>query len=73
MRNAVFKLNGRFNGKSGATVTIDRDTMFVTVRPTRMKKTYMLRLEDLAQTVILRCVLAETREKKKAKLARRRS
>ena len=73
MRKAVFKVNGRYNTKSGATVTIDRDTNIVTVRPSRMQKVYEGRLEDIAQTLILRSVLAEKREKQKLKLARRRS
>lgn len=72
MRNAFFRLEGRYNGAAGATVIIDRTTNLVTVRPARRRKTYTLRLEDLAQTVILRCVQAEIREKKAAKKAKRR-
>ena len=72
MRNAFFRLEGRYNGASGATVIIDRSTNLVTVRPSRRRKTYTLRLEDLAQTIILRCVKAEIAEKKKLKAARRK-
>lgn len=72
MRNAFFRLEGRYNGAPGATVVIERSTNLVTVRPLRRKKTYTLRLEDIAQTIILRCVQAEIREKKATKMAKRK-
>jgi hypothetical protein len=72
MATARFRLEGRYDGTQGASVLIDRETNLLTVRPTRRKRVYTLRLEDIAHTVILRCVQAELREKKKAKMARRK-
>lgn len=72
MATARFKLEGRYDGTQGASVVIDRETNLLTVRPTRRQRTFTLRLEDLAQTVILRVIQAELGEKKKAKLARRK-
>lgn len=71
-KTAWFKLEGRYDGTQGATVAIDRETMLVSVRPTRRKRVYTLRLEDIAHTVIGRVVMAELKEKKKAKMARRK-
>lgn len=73
MRKAIFRIFGRFNGAQSATVTIDRQSLTMEVRPLRRRKTYVASLSDLAQTVILRQALAEAREKKKDRRVRRRN
>lgn len=64
---AHFKVYGRFNGKNEATVTIDRQNNLVSVRPHHFKKTYEMRLEDLASLIIWRVVKSEIADKKKQK------
>lgn len=59
MAKAKFKLKGRFNGRSSCTVTIDRGTGLVQVRPKHARKQYEMRLEDLAEIIIWRCVKDE--------------
>lgn len=64
MSKAVFRIYGRFNGQSEATVTVDRANNLVTVRPLHFRKTYCLPLESIANNIILTCIKAEIREKK---------
>lgn len=61
----------KYNGASAATVTIDRSNNFIAVRPHRQHRTYELRLEDVAQIIVERIIMAEVREKKAAKKAKR--
>ncbi len=67
----VFSGGGKYNGACEATVTIDRSSNLVQVRPKRRRKQYVMRLEDLAETIIWNCIKAELLEKKKAKKARK--
>lgn len=67
MTTSRFKIYGSFNGKTEATVSINRQNNLVSVRPKHFKKTYELRLEDVAEIIIWRCIKAEMNEKKKAK------
>ncbi len=67
----VFGGGGKYNGANEATVTIDRANNLVQVRPKRRRKQYEMRLEDLAEIVVWRCIKAELNEKKKAKKAKR--
>jgi len=62
-----------FNGQSEATVIIDRNSNLVTVRPHRLRKTYQLRLEDIATIVIWKVLKAEMIEKQKLRKQRRKS
>jgi predicted nucleic acid-binding Zn ribbon protein len=50
-----------------ATVTIDRSTHVVSVRPLRSRRTYDLPLSDVAEMVAQRIIIAEAREKRLAK------
>ena len=67
MSKTHFKVYGRFNGKTEATVTVNRDNNLVQVRPKHFKKFYEMRLEDLAELVIWRCIKAEALAKKEAR------
>ncbi len=69
---AHFKVFGRFNGKNQATVTIDRDIGLITVRPHHFKKTYEMRLTDVAESIMWKVIAAELREKKAAKKAKKK-
>lgn len=71
MSKTKFKVYGEFNGKREATVSIDRGSNLVSVRPLHFRKTYEMRLEDLAELVIWRCVKAEALEKRAAKKRKR--
>jgi hypothetical protein len=70
-RLARFKIYGRFNGASAATVTIDRSTDIVTVRPLRRRKTYEMTLGGIAEMIIYKVIQQEIREKNKDKKKRR--
>ena len=61
-RGAKFEVSGKFNGKQTATVTIDRESGLFTVRPRRFRKTYTMRLSDVAETVMWRVLKAEAGE-----------
>lgn len=70
MSKSYFKVFGgprAFNTKSEATVSIDRASGLVVVRPKHFHKTYEMRLEDVAAWIIGRSIKAEILEKKKAK------
>ena len=71
MSKSHFIVFGRFNGKNQATVTIDRDCGLITVRPKHFKKKYEMRLTDVAESVMWKCIAAELREKKAARKAKR--
>lgn len=59
MSKSKFKLEGRFDGADGATVTIDRGPMLFSVRPSRRRREYTLPLKDVAEMVLWRIVKAE--------------
>lgn len=65
------RLEGKFDQAPGATVTIDRGAETFSVRPLRRKRAYTLPLRDIAQMVLYRITVAELREKKRAKKAKR--
>ncbi len=70
MTVAKFKVyggGGKYNGANEATVTIDRNNNLVSVRPKHRRKAYEMRLEDIAEWVMWRCIKDELHEKKKAK------
>ena len=76
MTIAKFKVLGShraYNGCNEATVTIDRANNFISVRPKRQHRTFELRLEDVAQIIVERICKAEALEKKKAKMAKRKT
>lgn len=54
------------------TVIIDRDAGLVTVRPFKRRRTYTLPLADIAAFVVRRIILAELREKRRARKAKRK-
>ncbi len=68
MRRAHFKVNGRFDGKSEATVTITVGTSaydtLITVRPLHRHTTYTIPLSTVAEIVHDRCILAEAARKR---------
>ena len=69
-----FRVSGRGFGKTSAreaTVTIDRDRGFFTVRPLHSHRTYELLLADVAENVVWRVLTAEHKELKAAKKMRR--
>jgi hypothetical protein len=71
-----FRVLGRLDGAGGAregTVTIDRTTGIISVRPLRRRKQYQLTLTQVADYVCRVNVLAELREKQKNRKNRRRS
>jgi hypothetical protein len=70
-RMARFKVYGRYNGKTEATVEVDRNTNLISVRPKHFKKAYEMRLEDVAEVIMWRCIKADLAEKKKAKKVKR--
>lgn len=72
MSKSRFKIFGRFDGASSATVTIDRGSNTISVRPLRRHKEYMLPLADVAESIIWRIVKAEAAAKLKAKKEARR-
>lgn len=55
------------------TVSIDRETGVVEIRPLRRRKVYTTTLAALAQLAVERAVLAELREKRKAREEARRA
>ena len=67
-----FKVSWRFDGTEGGTVTIDRASNIIAVRPLRRHRTYALPLAFVAQLVCERIIKAEAQEKRAAAKARRR-
>lgn len=60
-----------FGKGGGATVTIDRNNNFISVKPLRRHRAYEMRLEDVAQIICERIIMAELMEKKKLKKQKR--
>jgi hypothetical protein len=69
---ARFRVHGRFNRATSATVTINRDTGLITVRPLRKRRSYELPLSWAAEAVMWQVLKAEAAEKRAAKRARGR-
>lgn len=68
MSKAVFKLTKRpgdqgFNGQDECTVTINRENNIVSVRPKHLRTTYEFRLDDVANIIIQRCIMADLKNK----------
>lgn len=59
MSKSKFKIEGRFDGALGATVTIDRGVGLFSVRPLRRKREYVLPLRDVALMVLTSVVKAD--------------
>jgi hypothetical protein len=60
MAKSKFVVEGDFNHSKKATVTIDRGTGVMTVRPLHQRVTYALPLSDVALRVMWACIRAET-------------
>lgn len=71
MTIARFRVSGRFNGTTAATVTVNRDTGLVTVRPLRRRRAYELPLAWAAEAVMWQVLKAEAAEKRAARKVRR--
>jgi len=74
MRCAHFRITGRFDGATEATVTIEYhgpSTAFIRVRPLRRRRAFELSLADVARGVVYDITKAEIAAKKKAKRQRR--
>jgi len=70
-----FKVVGTFDiagGLQTATVEIDRVAGLFSVRPLRRRKTYVLPLSTVAAMVCRQIILAEHREKRAAKAAKKK-
>lgn len=72
MSRSRFKIEGRFDGTTGATVTIDRGAMLFSVRPLRRRREYTLPLTDVAEMVLWRIVKAEAAAKLELKRKKRK-
>ena len=74
MRNSRFKVYGRFDStRTGeATVTVERATGLIHVRPYRRKRTFTLPLADVGEMIVWHVVKAEVREKLAAKRKQKR-
>lgn len=59
MSKATFKVEGRFNGASSATVEVDRGSGTLTVRPKHQRATFTLPLTTVAEMVLWRCLKDE--------------
>jgi hypothetical protein len=73
MRRARFRVFGRFDGATAATVEVDRAAGLFTVRPLRRRRTFTLPLAAVAEMVIWRIVRAEVAERRAARRKGRRS
>lgn len=72
MSRSKFKIEGRFDGTDGATVTIDRGAGLFSVRPLRRRREYTLPLATVAEIVLFRIVRAEVNAKLEQKARKRR-
>ena len=68
---AHFRVIARLDGPTATvgTVTIDRARGLFTVRPLRRRRTYELRLADVADMVVARVIRAEIKERRAARKA----
>lgn len=75
-RTAHFKVIGRLDHAARVqegTLSIDRDSGVVTVRPKRRRKVYLCTLDKLADMIVQRNIIAERLEKARQKAAARRA
>ncbi len=75
MRAAHFRVVGRFDGATSATVTIeyhDAGVAFFRVRPLRRRRAFELGLADIARGVIFDVTKRELAERRKARARGRR-
>ena len=70
---ARFRISGRLDtGRlQEGTVSIDRNTMVLTVRPLRRRRGYSLPLGTVAEIIVSKCIKAEVAAKRAAKKLRR--
>lgn len=72
---AKFRVIGRLDKAGGVqygTVTIDRSNNVVEVRPLRRRKTWLFTLDQLIDLAVQRQIIADLKEKKKARKHGRR-
>lgn len=69
MSKATFKLTRdpryqtqKFNGQEECTITIDRKCNVISVRPKHLRSTYEMRLDDVAQYIINKCIMADLKK-----------
>lgn len=75
-RVARFRVRGRIGmagGSREATVSIDRTTGVVEVRPLRSREVYTMRLCDLIDMMVERQLIAEARQVRELRKAKRRA
>lgn len=75
MSVAKFTVNATLDsagGKKKGTVSIDRDTNIVTVRPLRSHSVYTAKLEDLADMIVKKALAAGFEQVFEPKKARRK-
>jgi hypothetical protein len=70
MSTALFRVYGRFNGTDTATVTINRASGIISVRPLRRRRAYELPLAWAAEAVMWHILKAEAAERRAAKRKR---
>jgi hypothetical protein len=70
-RRAVFRLEGRFDGTAGATITITPDLF--TVRPLRRRAVAELALADVARGVIFEVSKLAARERRQELASKRKA
>lgn len=76
MSVARFRVAGRLDMASRTqegTVTVDRGADLFSVRPLRRRRIYTLPLSKVAEMVCQKIIMAEAREKRTLKAARRRA
>ena len=74
-RKAKFRVMGMFEmacRPQEATVSIDRDTGVVEIRPLRRRKIYLTTLAAMASVAVRREIQREVQEKKKAKKTKKK-
>jgi hypothetical protein len=72
VRCAHFRVLGRFDGATSATITVeyhDAGRAFIRVRPLRRRRAYELQLADVARGVVFDVVKHELAEKRRARRA----
>lgn len=66
MSNAVFKVTGRFGYATpqNGTVTIERDSNIITVRPAHSREVYTSKLDELAEMIVSRHLMKSAADKR---------
>lgn len=70
--SARFPFVGPLDGAIGGTLTVERSTGLVHVRPKRRRRVYTLPIETVARIIVERIAKAEVAAKRAAKAARRK-